>query len=485
MLYKKVGYSLLISFTLVSLYVTNFIIPFDYNSNIITSFIQSEATIIAIVISLSFIAIQLAVSSFSARVITTISKNRTFWLIIGLYLFTIIYSIIVFIRVNPIEGQGVITPLLKELVLISYSLGIIAIMALVPYILVIFDLLQPKSMINQLKNDINENKMCIAIKDEDKEDPIQPITDIIYSSIERNDSKTYNKSLNAIETQISKIMKKDLEFLKKEKILNFALVHLTRIDEFAMLKQNTDVKIEVAKSMHKLGNNVLGMNENLIVQIINNIGNLSLDKELESEKFTILKFITELADNTSKLKLDNATSSALSYIYKSILMIMNGEKMYYFEMGDLLHNLDCITFISIKYELQGSIGVIIRCVSIIGEMSTEKHWDQYLITRSITYLKEIGKLLIRLEWQSYAIFELIISLENIGKKISKNESDVIVILSSLQVIVNALHEIKKAGEDINSEDTQTVAIRAINNLQKIIKENESEYNDLLNRLNNN
>ena len=260
--YKQIiGIILLILTALLSIYLIC-TIPFNFGEpGIMNVFIQSEATIIAIIISLSLIAVQLAVSAYSARVIKAFNSSLRFWGIVGLYLITIIFSLIIFLKLYPLDPEAP-RPFLRELILIAYSLGVIALLALIPYIVVIFDLMQPKSIINQLKKEINEEKICSANRDEDGEDPMQPIVDIVTVSIEKNDSVTIKDGLKAIERQISKILNSNIDNEKKEIILDFTLLRLNRIEETARRNQNDDAKNEVARSMLQLGNVILGVDEN-------------------------------------------------------------------------------------------------------------------------------------------------------------------------------------------------------------------------------
>ena len=385
----------------------------------------------------------MAVSAYSARVITAFSVNRRFWFFVSLYLFTIVFSLVVFIEISSINENGSIYLLLKILVLISYSLGLISIISLIPYILTIFDLMKPESMICQLKGAINLENLNSSIND-----PILPIVDIISSSIEKNDSVTIEMGLNAIITQINKII--EYNFSNIEEILILSLKHLNGIDEYAMNKQNVKVKVEVAKSMTSIGNTILrnhvGDIENLIRILITSIGNTALEDKLEDERFSIFTYITILAKQTAEIKFDSATSIAINYIYKSIFMVMDGQKMYPLEMVSLESSLVDIIKIAIDFELEYSTIISIKCIGIIGKKSSERNWDRLLTTKSIDYLEQIVNCLISKRYSLTSTMEIVDSLEYIGNEIYSNEVDPLAKYSSLKKINESLDKLKKFTE---------------------------------------
>lgn len=59
----------------------------------LSALVQSEAAIVAIVITLSLVAVQLAASSYSARVIEVFKKTPDLWILIGIYGFAIFWGL--------------------------------------------------------------------------------------------------------------------------------------------------------------------------------------------------------------------------------------------------------------------------------------------------------------------------------------------------------------------------------------------------------
>jgi hypothetical protein len=173
-----------VKFRFIPVYIFLFLIPIffptDANSAryMLSALVQSQAAIVAIVITLTLIAVQLTASAYSPRVINIFKKNPDMWILLGLYGISIFYSLILLRLLKEAEGgvmiQGVswflghmhifirpsdhISPSFEWLVSLALWLGIFAFVSLVPYIRNITDLLKPENIINRLASDINGRK---------------------------------------------------------------------------------------------------------------------------------------------------------------------------------------------------------------------------------------------------------------------------------------------------------------------------------------
>ena len=61
----------------------------------LSALVQSQAAIVAIVISLTLIAVQLSASAYSPRVIRIFRNNPDVWLLLGLYGMSIFYGLLI------------------------------------------------------------------------------------------------------------------------------------------------------------------------------------------------------------------------------------------------------------------------------------------------------------------------------------------------------------------------------------------------------
>lgn len=203
----------------------------------ISALIQSEAAILAVVITLSLVAVQQASSSYSHRVIEIfkdIKINSDFYILIGIYLIAMIYGSWVLKQIND-DASGnlanfqntILFPSFESHVNLTYILGIFAFIALVPYLLNTLNLLNPFKIIELLSEKITKENICKSIEEgeyepikymydsgdfdcemvesyksgkyiNDEINPIQPIIDIIRSSLMRNDYETARKGLKTV-----------------------------------------------------------------------------------------------------------------------------------------------------------------------------------------------------------------------------------------------------------------------------------------------
>jgi len=73
----------------------------------LSSLIQSEATVIAIVITLSLVVIQLTASTYSTRVIDIFKESPIIWIIVGIYVTAIAYGLTLLKFMDAIAATGI------------------------------------------------------------------------------------------------------------------------------------------------------------------------------------------------------------------------------------------------------------------------------------------------------------------------------------------------------------------------------------------
>ena len=180
----------------------------------LSALVQAQAAIVAIVISLTLIAVQFTASAYSPRVIDIFKspkQNPDFWILIGFYGVSIFYGLLLLKLVEGATGelvnQSAIWPSFYPLISLehgvsmAYWLGIFTFIILVPYLWNILDLLKPENIINRLKIDITKDTLLNS-----EEDPIQPITDIVHGSIMKYDIATTRVGLKAVTERVIEII---------------------------------------------------------------------------------------------------------------------------------------------------------------------------------------------------------------------------------------------------------------------------------------
>ena len=172
---------------------------------LISSLVQSEAAVLGIVITLSLVAVQLTASSFSSRVIGIFKNSSTLWIIVLIYIISIIYSLFVLKFLNPSDNFAN-----NEFqIWLALLLGIYSFSALIPYILDILDLMKPSTIISMLAKKINKKDIRSYIDNKTDEDPIQPVMDMLLVSLMKYDYGTLRVGLCRLGDRINIIFKEE------------------------------------------------------------------------------------------------------------------------------------------------------------------------------------------------------------------------------------------------------------------------------------
>ncbi|MBE9595148.1 MAG: hypothetical protein IMF19_16910, partial [Proteobacteria bacterium] len=109
------------------------------------------------------------------------------------------------------------------------------------YLWNIISLLKPENIIKRLAVEITKDKIL-------KEDPVQPITDIIHGSM-MNDLETTRVGLKTVTDQVIKIIGKDDE----EMISEYFCVSLKRVSRLAISREDEESTTEVIKNLEYFG----------------------------------------------------------------------------------------------------------------------------------------------------------------------------------------------------------------------------------------
>ena len=234
----------------------------------LSALVQSQAAIVAIVITLTLIAVQLTASAYSPRVIDIFKKNPDMWILLGCYGVSIFYGFIVLKLVEGAEGEfvsqsaiwtlGSVTISFEFCVSLAYWLGVFTFVALFPYMWNIISLLKSENVIKRLANKITKDKILEYIKlaktsgGVEKRlvaDPIQPIVDIIHGSIMKYDLETTRFGLKKVTDQVLKIISPGDE----EESLWCFCNQLTRVGRLAISREDAESTIEVSKHLENFG----------------------------------------------------------------------------------------------------------------------------------------------------------------------------------------------------------------------------------------
>jgi hypothetical protein len=299
----------------------------DSARDMLTALVESHAAIIAIVISLTLIAVQLTASEYSPRVMDIFRKNPDMWILLFWYVISIVYVLMILRVIEGGKGEVVsqsdIWPFnlfsFEWLISIAFLLGVFTLFAIFLYMWNITNLLKLKNVIKQLAIEITSKKIL------KEEDPIQPIEDIIRRSIMNHDFETIRVGLSVLTDRVIQIIDSNNEQILSERFCK----HLKRISRLAVVKEvDEESVIAVITNLEDCGKatvekklkNAIGN----VASAIGEVGKVAVEKGKELENATIQAvFSLEAVGIYAKAKKnENATSkikSSLEEIKKAAM----------------------------------------------------------------------------------------------------------------------------------------------------------------------
>ena len=226
---------------------------------LLSALAQSQAAVIAIVVTLTLVAVQLSAQAYSPRVITIFKESKGFWILLIAYVFSIVYDVILLEAIpDNIEG-------LEMKIRSSTFLAIFSFLALFPYMCHTMNLLKPRTIINRLAEKIEKDSVLKFIEHSShQEDPLQPIVDIVRAAAMKYDFETARNGIADIKERCLAIVseysteygsKEEKEKNKKEteKIVAHFSNHLEEIAKLAIGRSDEEVAIEAINSLKEIG----------------------------------------------------------------------------------------------------------------------------------------------------------------------------------------------------------------------------------------
>lgn len=179
----------------------------DNSRYMISALIQSEAAIVAIVITVTIIAVQQTSSLYSPRLLNIfIYRNPDFWLLFFIYIGSMVYGLRVLFQIDEIYNPIFEEPLFLNIsniyspIIWTYYFGIFAFVSLILYIDHTINLLKPVNIIKILSEDLTKENLL------NKNDTILPILDIMSASLDKHHDTTTLEGLETIEDKIKQFI---------------------------------------------------------------------------------------------------------------------------------------------------------------------------------------------------------------------------------------------------------------------------------------
>jgi len=151
---------------------------------------QMQATVIAILISLSLAAVELAASTYSLRLFRSFSTSPWIWIVTVLYVGSIAFDLsLLTLLMQSTAGY-------EKYIVFSYLLGIINLSLLIPYWRSMTEILSPDRITRKLAKGISHSSAAF-----------QPIDDIICVSLTKYDYETARTGMQVMNDQVLEIVK--------------------------------------------------------------------------------------------------------------------------------------------------------------------------------------------------------------------------------------------------------------------------------------
>lgn len=383
----------------------------------LSALVQSEATVIAIVITLSLVVIQLTASTYSTRVIDIFKESPVIWIIVGTYITAIAYGMTLLKFIDVIAASSISN--FEVSVWISYLLSIFAYGALIPYILGALDIMKSSTVLNRFAERITTENILSGISEYEKivgnnatslnysylysdilkpvievdADPIQPIIDIIHSSMMKYDYGTVRYGLKVLENYMVDILENN-EFSKDEGVITkHILTHLERVGKLAASREDEDSVEEVVTVIFMVGKIAVEHEiENVTGEAVNsikNIGKSAIKREMKDVELIITDLISEIGRISARKKLDFATSVTVNS-----LGIIGRDASKHAQQGLeetvwMAGSIQEIGKLAIKYGLGQSVFYAVNSLGDMGKYTARNDLPKTTI-RIINYLKDLG-----------------------------------------------------------------------------------------------
>ena len=126
--------------------------------SLISTIIQSQTTIISIVITLSLVAIQITASQYSSKIIDYIKRHPDFWILTVIYIISIIYGLII-LRTLSLDNVNYFLGIpLDSYISLELGIAIYSLIILFPYIITTTNLLGANVIIDELLRKLTKNQ---------------------------------------------------------------------------------------------------------------------------------------------------------------------------------------------------------------------------------------------------------------------------------------------------------------------------------------
>jgi hypothetical protein len=359
----------------------------------LSALVQSLAAVIAIVVTLSLVAIQLSAQSYSSRVIDVYRRTPDIWILMSIYVTTIFFGLatIWIIGTDSFLLNGVLS--LEFLIFAAYFLGLFAFVCLMPYIWNTLALLNPSSVISLLAEDITEEKRStigpgVEAGETEKKDPLLPIIDIIIGSMMKYDYATMRIGSVAIVNRANELLNKE----NGKKFARYLYDHMERVSRLALKREDDEacfISLNILSNTGiKIAEKEWKRETEKAMEILHEIGIKSAENEWERETEIAIKELHEIGIKSAENEWERETEIAIKELHE--IGIKTVENKWSLKTAFAIKALREIGIIAAEKEWKWSTGYTIEALYEIGVRLTGNEWD-WEIEFVVKVMHEIGK----------------------------------------------------------------------------------------------
>ena len=381
-------------------YFDEFEIAPDSARYLLSALVQSLAAIIAIVVTLTLVAVQLAASAYSPRVIDVFKKDWVMWFLLVWYGLSIFFGLSVLEMIGgKYQSLGHWGVSLESCVFLAYLMGVAAFAGLFWHSGNVFDLLKPENIIKRLAIKITKDNI-LNVKANAKEDPIQPIMDIIHGSVVKYDIATTRVGLKEVTDRVIEIIDSDIEkkisSSKVDTDLSIEVVtnlysfwkisgsfcdHLGRVGRLTVSNRDVDSTIEVVTNLCNFWKSTTA-NEfedaaSLAVQSLKLFGKAAIDHNFEfAARYTIKRL--ECVGIDAARNGDAVATKQAARSLGQMGMAAARTKMEIVAQ-DAVKHLECVGKCAAKNQLKDAISQAVTSIGNIGTSAVENGLEDVVL----------------------------------------------------------------------------------------------------------
>jgi hypothetical protein len=212
---------------------------------------QAQASILAIVLTVTLVAAQLSATTYLPRVIRLFARSPEFWSLAALYGLSVSFNLLLLLLIDETID--------RRLLALAYGTFPAAFVALIPYIFSTLNLLRPQTTTKALLQGLSIRRVKKA-----SEDPMESIVDVLRSAVISHDTLT-------VRTGLDELMDRLMAILAKHSTKKFFVLwhEPNRAMECAAFADH------VLKHLNGLGEVIASRDESVALQLIKQLDDLS------------------------------------------------------------------------------------------------------------------------------------------------------------------------------------------------------------------